>query len=36
MITTTIENDILDLTCRKHSRWPPYGIHGNILQFLYS
>ena len=21
-----IENDFLDLTCQKHSRWPPYGI----------
>jgi len=23
-----IENDLLDLTGRKHSRWPSYGIPG--------
>ena len=25
-----IENDLLDLTCQKHSRWPPYGIPGHF------
>ena len=33
-----IENDLLDLTCQKHSRWPPYGIPGHfsaISLFLY-
>ena len=26
-----IENDLLELTCQKHSRWPPYGIPGPIF-----
>jgi len=30
-----IENDLLDLTCQKHSRWPPYGIPGHFSAFFF-
>ena len=31
-----IENDLLDLTCQKQSRWPPYGCPGHFSASSFS